>query len=222
MVAHAGENAIGLLLIVVDALTNAPAMRRKERRHRVILFAIRGRTGRPWTSVGVRRPPEVAYVRVLRVGYQHVGIGAVPEPVERMLLVHLNGDHQPEAAPFAAVRPGRTSQRRPNGLLSVESDPLGATRLPIGRDRIRAQPNQRRVSSTNYGAPWNGVQEVLGFISRQPLADTCAGPLGSLHSTDFYCQFRYQHAALRSFISYMLSLARALLSNKATKAREWV
>lgn len=89
------------------------------------------------------------------------------------------------------------------------------------KQRFPTFPQPRRLRTINtYGI--RVLRARSGFISRQPLADTCAGPLGSLHSTDFYCQFRYQHAALRSFISYMLSLARALLSNKATKAREWV
>lgn len=62
------------------------------------------------------------------------------------------------------------------------------------------QTNQRRVSSAAYGVPRNGVQEVLGLISRQPIANPCAEPLAPLHSVDSDCQFRAQHAALRSFI----------------------
>ncbi|MFZ0631094.1 MAG: hypothetical protein WA399_15980 [Acidobacteriaceae bacterium] len=62
-----------------------------------------------------------------------------------------------ERAPFAAVRPCRTGRRRPNGLLSAESDPIVAPRLPIIADGspAAAQLTPRPSCRVAHSAEWN-------------------------------------------------------------------
>ena len=115
VVNHLMQNAVGLLLIVVDPLPIAPAVRREQQRHRVILLAVRRGAGGARRPVWIDRPRKEPVVGIVGVGDLHVRVRPVPQCVELMLLVHLHRDHHPVAHAFAAcviVRPvGDESQR---------------------------------------------------------------------------------------------------------------
>ena len=102
VVAHAAEDFVGLLFVVVDALAVAPAVGGEVEGHDVVLFAVGCGAGGARGAVGVHGPGEVADVGVVRVGDEHVGVGPVPEGVELALVVHLDGDHHAVGHAFGA------------------------------------------------------------------------------------------------------------------------
>src|SRR5215469_13304413 len=82
MMPHSRKDLVGLSLVVVDALSIAPAVRGEVERHGEVLLTIGSRAGGPRSAVGIHRPREVSDGRIVGIGDPHVGLGPVPDGVE--------------------------------------------------------------------------------------------------------------------------------------------
>ncbi len=129
VVAHAAEDFVGLLFVVVDACAVPPAVGGEIEGHDVVLFTVGCGAGGARGAVGVHGPGEVADAGVVGVGDEHVGVGPVPEGVELALVVHLNGDHHAVGHAFGAgvvVGPvGHVAERAVFVFAGLEVDALG-------------------------------------------------------------------------------------------------
>ncbi|MNL48617.1 hypothetical protein D3C87_1714880 [compost metagenome] len=87
------ENDPGLSGIIERLRSVPPAAGGKEQRHREEFFSIRRRTRGQPCSVGFTMPGKIILVAPIRMLHEH--LGELPQPVEFLFLVHLNGHHHP-------------------------------------------------------------------------------------------------------------------------------
>jgi len=125
---HCVQQLLRLGVIVVNPLAIAPAIGRKQERHRKVRFAVRRGAFGVVRSIRFAAPREKLVARRLRGADVHVGLRPVPDRVELSLLVELDGNHHAVGhalGTHVVVGPVRDVRQRPIRILSgAEGDGL--------------------------------------------------------------------------------------------------
>src|ERR1039458_9691441 len=96
------ERAGGFGAVVVDSGAVAPPVGGEVERHGVVLLAV-GRGGLVIDgAVGLHGPGEITAGGVARLVAIHIGLGPIPDGVEFLFFVHLDGDHHAVGHALAA------------------------------------------------------------------------------------------------------------------------
>ncbi|OQA22367.1 MAG: hypothetical protein BWY63_00860 [Chloroflexi bacterium ADurb.Bin360] len=85
------ENGLGFGAVVEDAFAAAPTRIGKEQSHYKPHLAIRGRVRSQLRAIRLAVPGEIAFVAAIAL--VHVGFGPLPDAIEFLFFVHLDGDH---------------------------------------------------------------------------------------------------------------------------------
>ena len=96
------EQGVGFVVIVVDARAFAPAGGGEIQGHDEIFFAVGGGGLGVRGAVDFAGPGEITVVGVFGVGLEHVSFGPIPDRVEFLFVVELNGDGHAVAHAFGA------------------------------------------------------------------------------------------------------------------------
>src|SRR5215469_18535543 len=128
MVPDPAQDLVGFGLVVINARSISPAMRREIESHDKVLFSVGSGAGGPGCAIGVHRPCEVSDRWILRVGNEHESVRPIPKGVEFAFLVELYGDTHALAHALGAgvvVRPIRDVGERSAGVApGLEVKPL--------------------------------------------------------------------------------------------------
>src|ERR1039458_5603457 len=101
-VQHLVQQAVGFGAVVVDSGAVAPPVGGEVERHGVVLLAV-GRGGLVIDgAVGLHGPGEITAGGVARLVAIHIGLGPIPDGVEFLFFVHLDGDHHAVGHALAA------------------------------------------------------------------------------------------------------------------------